>query len=95
MTKGTVFTTASPTHLARGSVITCAGASGPARNYYIIAQKSPTELVIAATWRDSLWVPWFIVTGWLSGLWSPVRRWFLDQWDRRFHPEEEIVQGSD
>lgn len=94
MAHGTVITTTSPLHLSPGTVITCAGELGEAKHYYVLGRKSETELIVAHSWRDSLWVPWFIVSGWLLGKWSAARNWFLHQWDK-WHPEEDILLSDD
>jgi hypothetical protein len=42
--------------------------------YWVIGHKSATEVILAATWRDSLWVPWFIFVAWLVQRLEPLRR---------------------
>ena len=79
MAKGVVtITTASPTHVQRGSVLTW----GSGNHFYVIGQKSPTELIGASSWRESLWVPWFILKARLRGLWETFSFWVWLQWNK-------------
>jgi hypothetical protein len=71
MAKGTI-TISNPVHIKRGCVLMTSTSTGE-QKFYVIGQKSETELYVAASWRDSLWVPWIIVTGWLVQRWQAFR----------------------
>lgn len=45
--------------------LTTSGSSGGVQTFWVVGRKSATELIVASTWRDSLWVLWFQFVAWL------------------------------
>lgn len=37
---------------------------GREQHFWVVGRKSATELIVASTWRDSLWVLWFEFVAW-------------------------------
>ena len=73
MAKGVVtITTCGPTGMGPGDRVVI-GTTDGTHTYWVVGRKSATELIIASTWRDSLWVLWFRFVAWLAGCWQAIR----------------------
>lgn len=60
----------------RGMRLTTSNGAGASQTFWVVGRKSATELLVAASWRDSLWVLWFQLVGWLWGRWHALRSRF-------------------
>ena len=71
----------------RGMCISTSGTSGPPTTYWVVGRKSATELIVASSWRDSLWVLWFQFKAWFLGLWWAIRN--------RYRRDDELEDEED
>lgn len=59
-------------HLARrGTRISLSSHQG-SETFWVVGTRNSTEMVVASSWRDSLWVPWFQFVNWVTEVWASL-----------------------